>query len=232
MEKICCIISAGDVNTKLLKKMKSKYNFFIAADLGYKKATEAGIIPPLVVGDFDSLGQHFSIPPADVHCPSPVSFSSKPAAALISATTEFIQFPPEKDYSDTHLAIEEGIKLGYTRFEVYGALGGDRFSHSLANLQMLCFMKSKDINVTLVGTKEIVYLLNQETLTLTPPVHSTFSVFAMSDNCTGVTINGAKYPLENATLTNTFPLGVSNLSTNETVNISVKEGFLLVIQEF
>ena len=64
-----------------------------------------------------------------------------------------ITFPIEKDYSDTHLALEEGFKQGYTNFDVYGALGGDRFSHSVANLQTLCAMKSKGVSVTLIGMK-------------------------------------------------------------------------------
>lgn len=221
MKEICCIISAGDVNTHLLTKMKSKYNYFIAADAGYEKAMEAGIIPALVVGDFDSLSQS--------------SFSHTPevnTTQIESNVPNFIQFPVDKDFSDTQLAIEEGRKLGYTQFEVYGALGGDRISHSIANLQTLCTMKKDNISVTLVGMKEKIYILHNEAITLTQPIHSTFSVFSLSDKCEGVTILGAKYPLGNATLTNAFPLGVSNQSKSEALHISVKKGFLLVVLEF
>lgn len=221
MKEICCIISAGDVNTHLLTKMKSKYNYFIAADAGYEKAMEAGIIPSLVVGDFDSLSQ-----PPFSHTPEANT------AQIESNVPKFIQFPVDKDFSDTHLAIEEGRKLGYTQFEVYGALGGDRISHSIANLQTLCTMKKDNISVTLVGMKEKIYILNNEAITLTPPIHSTFSVFSLSDKCEGVTILGAKYPLGNATLTNAFPLGVSNQSKSEALHISVGKGFLLVVLEF
>lgn len=215
--KKCCIISAGDVNLTLLLKKKSEYNFFIAADAGYEKAISAYITPDIVVGDFDSLSQ-----PLLVH-----TLESKKRGAQ-----QFIRFPVEKDYSDTHLAIEEGIKQGYTHFDVYGALGGDRFSHSIANLQTLCTMKSNGISVTLLGIKEEVFLLQNETLSLTPPIGSTFSVFSLSDRTKNVTIKGAKYPLENAMLTNAFPLGVSNQSTDDTIHISVGNGFLLVILEF
>lgn len=221
MKKICCIISAGDVNTQLLAKKKSKYNYFIAADAGYEKALEAGITPSLVAGDFDSLSQHYQM----------LNTSTAPENSTADIPA-FVQFPVEKDFSDTHLAIEEGIKLGYTQFEVYGALGGDHFSHSIANLQTLCTMKQNDISVTLIGMKEIIYLLRNEAITLTPPIHSTFSVFSLSDKSDNVTILGAKYPLIDATLTNTFPLGVSNQSISEALRISVKEGLLLVVLEF
>ncbi len=217
MKEICCIISAGDVNTHLLTKKKSNYNYFIAADAGYEKALEAGIVPEIAAGDFDSVSQ---------------SFSDIATAYPQAGDTRFIKFPIEKDYSDTHLAIEEGIKLGYTQFEVYGALGGDRFSHSIANLQTLCAMKQKGVSVSLIGTKEMVVLLHNESITLTQPIHSTFSVFSLSDKSDGVTILGAKYPLGNATLTNAFPLGVSNQSISEALRISVKDGFLLVVLEF
>lgn len=209
MEKICCIISAGDVNLPLLKEKKSEYDFFIAADQGYERAKDADIVPSVLIGDFDSLSQNIDI--ADV--------------------PQILQYPIEKDYSDTHLALEEGIRLGYKFFHIYGALGGDRFSHSIANLQTLCTMKSKGVSVTLIGEKEQVYLLTNETLVLTPPRGSSFSVFSLSNTATEVTVTGAKYPLEKATLTNAMPLGLSNQSTDTHLTISVNKGHLLVILE-
>lgn len=216
MNKICCIISAGDVNRTLLQKNKSDYTLFIAADLGYEKALESGIFPSILVGDFDSLGQFNDndqkfVPDFD--------------------KTKLVPYPIEKNLSDTHLAIEEGIKLGYQHFHVYGALGGDRFSHSIANLQTLCAMKSKGICVTLMGEKEIVYLLQNETLLLTPPIGSTFSLFSLSKESTNITITGAKYSLTDATLTNDYPLGLSNQSICEQVSVSAGDGYLLLILE-
>lgn len=214
--KKCCIISAGDVNLTLLNEKKSEYDFFIAADAGYDKAIEAGIIPHLAVGDFDSISQSFPYE----------------TATQLASRPQFIRFPVDKDFSDTHLAIEEGMNQGYLHFDVYGALGGARFSHSLANIQTLCTMKQKGASVTLIGQKEKIVLLHNESLTLTQPMHSTFSVFSLSDVSTKVTVSGAKYPLDNATLANTFPLGLSNQSISESLRISVKDGFLLVILEF
>lgn len=210
MEKICCIISAGDVNLPLLKEKKSEYDCFIAADYGYEKAKDAGITPAILVGDFDSISQ---------------------SSVNLTGETETVRYPIEKDYSDTHLALEEGIKLGYTAFHIYGALGGDRFSHCIANLQTLCTMKSKGISVILMGEKEQIYLLQNETLTLKVPIGSSFSVFSLSDATTGVSITGAKYPLENIILTNDMPLGLSNQSTEDIVTITSQEGYLLVILE-
>jgi len=214
--KKCCIISAGDVNLALLGKSKNEYSLFIAADGGYDKALLANITPDLLIGDFDSISQ---------------GIVSNVQTTTSETSLQVIRHPIEKDYSDTHLAIEEGLKQGFTHFDVYGALGGDRFSHSIANLQTLCTMKSKGASVTLKGMHETVFLLKKETLILHPTIGSSFSVFSLSDKTTGVTIKGAKYPLENDTLTNSFPLGVSNQSISDTVEISVNDGFLLVILE-
>ena len=215
MEKICCIISGGDINRTLLQENKTKYDCFIAADSGFEKAVTSEIYPSVLVGDFDSIGQ-----------------STFQTATANPGEMKIIPYPVDKDFSDTHLAIEEGIKLGYTHFHVYGALGGDRFSHSLSNLQTLGFMKKKGIHVTLLGEKEMIYLIENETLTLAPPLHSTFSVFSLSEETKGVTITGAKYPLDDAALTNINPLGLSNQSTEKEISISAGNGQLLVVLEF
>lgn len=220
MEKICCIISAGDVNTSVLKEKKNEYSYFIAADLGFEKALLADITPSLLVGDFDSISQSIALKSDET-----TDFSKK------YPNTHIIKFPVEKDFSDTHLAIEEGIRLGYKHFHIYGALGGDRFSHSIANLQTLSTMKSKNISVSLIGTHETVTLIENESVSLDLPLGCTFSVFSMTDISKDVTIEGAKYPLKNADLSNRFPLGVSNRSLFNTVTISVSQGQLLIICE-
>ena len=57
---------------------------------------------------------------------------------------------------------------------------------------------------------------------------SYISVFSLSDASEGVALKGLKYPLENHTLTNAFPLGVSNEFTEKTAEISVSDGVLAV----
>ena len=65
----------------------------------------------LIVGDFDSL-------------------------CNIPANVNIYKLPKEKDETDLFVAIEEGMKKGYTEFHIYGALGG-RIEHSIANIQIL-----------------------------------------------------------------------------------------------
>ena len=56
------------------------------------------------------------------------------------------------------------------------------------------------------------------------------SVFSHSDQCL-VTIRGLKYELEAATLTNRFPLGVSNEFTGRQASVSVTGGIALVVYD-
>ena len=66
-------------------------------------------------------------------------------------------------------------------------------------------------------------------LKFTESASGTVSVFALSNKINGVTLKGFLYPLENASLTNFFPLGVSNEFIGNTALIKVGQGNALVI---
>ena len=56
-----------------------------------------------------------------------------------------------------------------------------------------------------------------------------FSMLSLSDTCTGVTITGTKYCLQNGILHANFPLGISNEIVAEQAEISLQTGTLLVL---
>ena len=55
------------------------------------------------------------------------------------------------------------------------------------------------------------------------------SVFAADSEVKGVTLRGLKYPLYDAVLTNTYPIGVSNEFVNDTAIVTAEQGTLLVV---
>ena len=55
------------------------------------------------------------------------------------------------------------------------------------------------------------------------------SVFAHSDECKGVDIEGLKYELSGGIINNVFPLGVSNEFSGNKSRIFVAEGVLIVV---
>jgi thiamine pyrophosphokinase len=199
----CVIIAGGDVQEKI-----SVYPDFlvICADGGYRHALAQNIKPDVLIGDFDSYTDEL---PEDI---------------------KIIRYPVEKDISDTWACVEYAKQHGCQFFNIYGAFGGDRIDHSIANFQLIRRMAEENLDFTMFyKNQRIINLHAGYGQRLRPDLNSYFSVFALSDTCKGVTIKGAKYPLENAALKNNFPLGLSNEFIGEYLEISVKEGNLLLI---
>ncbi len=202
--KTCVILAGGDVSEKI---MIHEDEMLICADSGYRHALAQNLNPDILIGDFDSYTE--TLPE---HVP-------------------VVRYPAVKDVSDTWACMEYAQENGFENFKIYGAFGGDRIDHSIANLQMLRKIAEENLNAVLYYRKQILTNLNAgETDYLIPDFCSYFSLFALSEVCRGVTITGAKYPLENAELKNLFPLGLSNeVSTPAGAYVSVKEGNLLLV---
>ena len=140
-----------------------------------------------------------------------------------------LRFPVEKDDTDSMLAVREGLHRGYRDFVLYGALGG-RLDHTLANVQTLLFLGRRGGSGLLDGEKETVTLVRNETRAFLRREGVSFSVLAFEGAARGVTLRGVQYPLTDAVLTESFPLGHGNRITEEKALVSVRDGALLVIE--
>ena len=178
-------------------------SYVIAADKGVLQLRAKGVEPDLVVGDFDSLG-------------------------YVPEARELVRHPVEKDDTDMMLAVREGLRRGFREFLRYGGLGG-RLDHTLANVQTLGFLREHGASGLLYGEGTALTLLDGGTIRFPAAAEGTVSVFCFGDRAEGVTETGLYYPLENASLTNTFPLGVSNAFCEKDSSISVKKGKLLLL---
>ena len=201
--KTCIIIAGGEIQEEIQIFPDA---LILCADSGYIHAQKQNIKPHVLIGDFDSYTEKL---PEEI---------------------PIVRYPVEKDVSDTWACVEFAKEHGRTEFMIYGAFGGDRIDHSIANLQLLRSIAEKNLNARLYYKKQIIRNLNAgEKITFFRHSIPCFSVFALSEICRGVTIKGAKYPLENAELKNSFPLGLSNETTDNTAEISVQEGNLLLV---
>ncbi len=180
---------------------KKEDDLLIAADAGY--AQLFGQEADFVVGDFDSL----SYVPEHPHV---------------------IQHSPQKDDTDMLLSIKLGLEQGYRHFILLGALGG-RLDHTLANLQSLAYLRKHGACGILIGDNENVLLLENERLRLEGRAGAPLSVFAYEHEATGVTLENLAYPLKDAVLYDTFPLGVSNAFTDQAALICTPKDRLLVV---
>lgn len=202
MNRICCIFAGSpEVGVPCLPIPDDAY--MLCADSGLRLAELLGIKPDLVLGDFDSLGK---VPSDLPHMTAPI----------------------EKDDTDTMLAVRYALAKGYRKFRIYGAFGG-RLDHTLANLQTLRFLHSQGAEGILIGINDYLTLQPSGTRCYPKLDGFSFSVFAAEQECTGVTLSGVYYPLTNAALTNTFPIGVSNQIIADHAEVTCGTGMLFII---
>ena len=200
----CLIISGGDFSPI---PDNIHYDYVIACDHGYDHARSLKIKPDLIVGDFDSCDtQKGDIDDIPIR-----------------------EFPAQKDDSDTMLAIRYALSAGYKHVIICCALGG-RLDHTLANIQSMAFVASHGGECELVSTSEYLRTFTGGVLHLPRKDGYSLSVYALSDKCTNVSIYGSAYDIKEATITNNFPLGLSNYWKNESVTITMSGGILLIVE--
>ena len=113
------IISGGNIDEDLALRFLSRKPFLIAADRGLKFLEAHGISADLIVGDFDSS------PPGLIE-----KYRSDHPGAQIR------RYQPEKDYTDTEIAVTAALEMGRKEIIILGGTGS-RIDHVLGNLQLL-----------------------------------------------------------------------------------------------
>jgi thiamine pyrophosphokinase len=138
-------------------------------------------------------------------------------------------FPVEKDDTDTMLAVRRGLAEGCREFVILGGLEGPRLDHTVANFQTLQFLAEHGAVGYLIGKREIVTVIRQESVKFPGTAEGIISLFCLGADARGVTIEGLQYTLTDGTMSAGFPLGVSNHFVGSPARITVKEGSLLAI---
>ena len=185
-------------------------DLILCADSGLLQAIESDVIPNAVIGDMDSLEE------------AGFDQSRLPEGIL------WLQSPREKDVTDTALCMQYALDQGCDEILIVGGLGG-RLDHTLANLQNMVGFSGKGIRVSLLDENNSVHIVTNQALTLSALPGYAVSLLSWTPETIGVTLTGMAYPLTNATLTQDFPLGVSNEIIEDEAIIQVGQGTLLVI---
>ena len=204
----CVIIggaSIGDYGTVSAKLRQDDY--MIYCDCGLRHMDGLGAEPDLIVGDFDS----YSNPEFD---------------------TETIVLPCEKDDTDTVFAVKEALRRGFEDFLLIGVVG-ERLDHTLGNVSILLMLDSEGKVGTIIDDYSEMEIVSDrcEMPCIIDDSYVYFSLINISGTARGVTIRGAKYPLENAEITCEYQYGVSNeVLPGSTAEVSVGEGRLLLVK--
>ena len=178
-------------------------DFIICADGGYAHVLELGLIPDVVLGDFDSMER------ARVVC------------------REILTYPAEKDATDTEIAVDYALEEGFDEILLLGCLGS-RMDHSLANLFLLKKIAVSGAQGTILDEHNCVSYCEKE-ISVSGKAGDILSVIPLEGDVEGVTTEGLYYELHGETLLFGSSRGVSNVLTGETAKISFSKGSALVI---
>ncbi|MEO6651606.1 MAG: thiamine diphosphokinase [Ilumatobacteraceae bacterium] len=182
----------------------------IACDGALDHALAAGMRPSVLVGDLDSVSSE-ALDWAERH-----------------ATID--RFDPDKDHTDTELALRRAVDLNPTRLVLVSG-GGDRLDHTLGAITALghrSLTSIPTIDAWWQGERLRVVHGPGDT-TLDVPVGSTISLLALHGSCTGVSVSGVRWPLDDAELVPGLSRGLSNETTGRPVTLAVSTGVLTVL---
>ena len=177
----------------------------VAADSGADIARGLGVLPDVIVGDFDSV---------------------TPAAA--AAVAEQRRFPADKDATDLALALAEARDRGAGSITVIGGAGG-RLDHFLANVAALASDELAAVRVdALMGPARLWVVRRRETIRGT--VGDLVTLLAHGGPATGIRTTGLRWALDGETLEAGSSRGVSNVLAAPEATVTLEAGVILAIR--
>jgi thiamine pyrophosphokinase len=195
----------------LLRRVAARADLVVAADGGALYALDAGVVPDLVVGDMDSLGEARTL-------------------ELEERGVPLERHQVGKDKMDGHLAAMAVRERGATAVDLICAAGG-RFSALFAVPHILLASERMGLRATMVAGWGRAFVLETGSRAVAGDPGDSVSVFPFTGPAIGVTLDGFAYPLEDARLEVGDTLGFHNELVGEAGSVSVVEGALLVIHE-
>lgn len=195
---------------KTVQKALGSADLVIAADGGANAALGLGIVPSVVVGDFDSLG-------------------AKSKADLKTRGSRLISYPADKDRTDTELAIDYALKNNAELVTVLGGIDGDRIDHILSNIFIMtgCKIPVRFVNGEIMTWTE----KGPRSLTISGKPGDILSLIPLVEDVKDIRTAGLKYPLADETLKLHHARGVSNVMTRKKASVTWSRGTLLFVHD-
>ena len=204
--KRCVIVGGAGINNyDYIRSRLHVDDYIVFCDSGLRHLEPLQVKPSLIVGDFDSHDN----PYLDV---------------------ETIVLPCEKDDTDTVFAVKEAIKRGFDDFLLIGVVGA-RLDHTLGNVSILLYLDSFGKKGIIIDDYSEMEIVSNEPAYIEDS-YAFFSLLNVSGTAKGITIENAKYLLNNAEITCEYQYGVSNeVIPGKTAKVSILEGKLLLIKD-
>lgn len=201
----CFIFSSAVIEDyKWLEKIDFSDSFIICADGGLKHTKHLGLVADVWMGDGDSLGEE-----------SPFA-------------KEVYNFPPQKDNTDTDLAVMLALEQGCTDITLIGGLGG-RIDHEYSHFCLLKKIIDSGADGRIIDEKNTV-TMKKSSFTIENCDKSYISFFPFGGDVTNFSVKGLKYECEKIQL----KCGEVQASSNcfdgkDTARIDFDSGYVLVI---
>lgn len=176
----------------------------IAADGGLKLARAAGFTPSVYVGDGDSGGR------------------AEPQLDCVS-------LQPEKDVTDLEAAYGWAREHGLSELIFTGCTGG-RLDHHMAAMGLLETAAREGIHGVILDSRNRVEFLLPGAYVLKNRGYRYFSLISVDRVLAGLSIAGAKYPLQQRDVRRGDSLTISNEFAGDSVELCFQSGCCYLIQ--
>lgn len=203
--KRCVIVGGADIhNYEYIREKLCADDYVIFCDSGLKHFSKLQVRPGLIVGDFDSHEN----PHLDV---------------------ETIVLPCEKDDTDTVFAVKEAVRRGFEEFLLIGVVGA-RLDHTLGNVSILLYLDSRGKKGCIIDDYSEMEIVSDKPVSICDR-YAFFSLLNITGCAKGITITGAKYPLNGDEITCEYQYGISNeVLPGKEAMVSVAHGRLLLVK--
>lgn len=192
----------------LIKKLWDLSDFRIAVDGGANHALQYGLIPDMVLGDFDSV-EHKT-------------------RELLDST--IFMHAPNQDYTDGEKSLKYLFEnKEYNQIHIAGGTG-NRLDHSLYLLGLLKSFYSAKVRITVWNDFEKWFVINKSSV-IRGRKGQRISFFPLGAPVANLTLEGAKYSFENKTLATGSFTSISNRFESDKISLTFKEGWILVSLE-
>ncbi len=209
------IVTGGPIDLVFAQKfiVERTFDRIIAVDRGLNAVSKLKLIPDAIVGDFDSADE---------------SVLKEFKSRTLDTTWEIHK--PEKDETDTELAITTAIRLGCTKLILLGATGG-RLDHFLGNLHLLYASLKQGVEAAMVDERNWITVTEKERVFESDKIFGKYiSFLPLSEEVKGITLTGFKYPLHKKDITIGTSLCISNELTGTSGKMEFDSGILICVE--
>lgn len=184
-----------------------------SVDSGADHCRKASVIPSLAIGDFDSI-------------------SMESLDWLKSNRVTMRTYSSDKDLTDLQLSLELCGRERESRSTILTGCWGGRFDHAWSTVNSVVKANMCGGKIRFLGDSQelLVFIGGGEELRISAegafPLPEVISLMSFSDNCTGVYIEGVRWPLGGVVLDRLYPYSISNRPLRSDVKVRIGGGWL------